>query len=326
MPLLVTLNINGVEHRVSNEGVALEHYWDSYIQSFTAPQYSCSSDHGGYISISFGSVSLVFDVFSDTDWPPPASIGVKVQYTATTEAEAQLIFEGTAHRNSLTREGVTYDLYGGSYDAEVIAPHTCNSTLDAAIAYLAGPTLLNLNVDYSGARSPSPAVQHTIDSDTLAITILDDLLKFYSHIGYIEDGTLYVIDCLGYVGSRTLTEFDVFPTTYSLLAPTSAIRDEELGYEVVSSYPYGDEYSPGTAYTNIEADTKTHWTNMLTLLGRDRATVSLPLAGTLPKPGERVILVDESMPHQVTATMYIRGIRYDFDNETVECDCDGVLS
>jgi len=324
MPILVTLTINSIEHRVSLEGVALEHYWDAYVIDFESISFSGATDHGGYVVQAFGSITVSFDPFSSA-WPPPVSIGVKIEFTETTEAESQLVFEGSGHRQGFSRDGVQYGLYGAEFDAMVAAPHTCNSTLDAAVAYLAG-TLLNLDVDYTYARSPSPAIQHQIDSDMLAIDVLKTLCEYFSHLCYIENGTIYLIDCLGYSTSRTLTEFDVFPSTYSRLSPISYIEHSEHDFVVSSSYPYGDPYSYSAVLNTTEADIIDNWENMLTLMERDRASISLPMTGVLPKPGQRLILTDESMSQNITATMYIRGLRYDFVNETVECDCDGVIA
>ena len=325
MDLLTTLTIGGVDHRVSLTGAALENYWDAYIIGMAPPQYRMASDYGGYVSPPFGWIETTFDPFAD-NWPPPAEIGVKQEVTATTEAAAQLLFEGKGYLNSLSRDGVRYDFFGEGFDYETPDSTVFNDTLVNVVDWFCDAARLNLTLNSTAARSPSPAVDFTTSGDRLGIELLSDLCKDFTHFFYIENNTLYLVDMFGYSGSRTLTEFDIFPAVYSYLPPVAAISHGDVDYQVVSSYPYGRELTAAGVFHSVQANVESAWTDILTIMHRPRGVIPLPLTGTLPKPGERLVLTDESMDQAVTATMYVLGLRYDYMDETVVCDCHGSLA
>lgn len=108
-------------YRVSNEDQALENFWDGNVMDFTPISFKLSEVHGGYCKMGFGSMSLSNDVFdSPEDWPPPRTFSVKVEYTPDTEANAEILFAGTAFRSKWDRESITYDLYGDDYAVDLL--------------------------------------------------------------------------------------------------------------------------------------------------------------------------------------------------------------
>lgn len=122
--LLCEITVNGTIRRVSIEGHPLTHNWKPYITNFDAPTFAVATNHGGYAEMVYGTISfnpkLFYDtVFSINDYPPPVSCPISIYYTDTTEAAAELIFAGTAHRCNFNREQVTYALYGSSYDSHI---------------------------------------------------------------------------------------------------------------------------------------------------------------------------------------------------------------
>lgn len=121
--LLITAIIDGSTYYLSQEGIALTHWWDNKIISFTAPKYQIRERHGGYVSLEFGSIELAQDVFVAA-WPPPRTITITAQYTDTTEAAAETFFSGTAYLKQHTKESVTYDLYGGEYSTLLLEEAT----------------------------------------------------------------------------------------------------------------------------------------------------------------------------------------------------------
>lgn len=121
--LLVTAIINGTTYRLSQEGIALTHWWDNKIISFTAPKYQIRERHGGYVSLEFGSIELAQDVFAAA-WTPPRTITLTAQYTDTDEAAAEIFFSGTAYLKQHTKESVTYDLFGGEYSTLLLEEAT----------------------------------------------------------------------------------------------------------------------------------------------------------------------------------------------------------
>ena len=109
---------------VSLEGFVGDHYWDEYIATLTPPQYTMSREYGGYVRMSFGSLSISPDAFQASLWPPPVSFLITFYYTATTEGAKETLFSGIAHIAQINRESVTYDLYGEELDADLLLETT----------------------------------------------------------------------------------------------------------------------------------------------------------------------------------------------------------
>ncbi len=144
--LLVEITINAVLNRVSVEGHALVNNWQPRIIGFDAPTLALPSDHGGYAKMSFGSISFNPQLFA-TAWPPPISCPIAIYYTDTTEAARETVFVGTAHLSTFDREGITYGLYGPSYDDLFyimgVPPLVVGRTYEI-ISYVAGDDFINV--------------------------------------------------------------------------------------------------------------------------------------------------------------------------------------
>ena len=144
--LLVEITIGGTVNRVSVEGHALVNNWKPLIINFDAPTLALPSDHGGYAKMSFGSISFNPLLFA-TAWPPPVSCPILIYYTDTTEAARELVFGGTAHISAFDREGITYGLYGPSFDDLFyilgVPPLVVGRTYKI-ISYVAGDDFINV--------------------------------------------------------------------------------------------------------------------------------------------------------------------------------------
>ena len=117
--ILTEVTFDSVMYRVSNEPLALEHWWTPKISVFDPFQYQMEAQHGGYCQIAFGSIEFTPDFFDSSNvntWPPPITGDLVIRFTDTTEAAAEELFQGKIHLSSFTRETVTYDVYGG-YDS-----------------------------------------------------------------------------------------------------------------------------------------------------------------------------------------------------------------
>jgi hypothetical protein len=123
--LLVSININGTTHRISDETCELTHLWKNRIIKFSPPQFQMAKTYGGYCRMGFGAISISPDVFVD-DWPPPVELtSFQVQYTDTTEAAATTLITGRAYLRAYTKEAVTYDVHPDEYAASLLA-EDCN--------------------------------------------------------------------------------------------------------------------------------------------------------------------------------------------------------
>lgn len=117
--MLLSLTVNGVLKRISNEPLNLEHHWYPYVESFSSPQLQMSHEYGGFVKLGFGSVSISPACFL-TDWPPPPQCAITCQYTATTEAAAVTLFSSTAHLTRYSSDGVSYDIRDLEYDRDLL--------------------------------------------------------------------------------------------------------------------------------------------------------------------------------------------------------------
>lgn len=119
--LLVELDINEVIHRLSNEhGVALTHYWDGWILKFDMPGYDIDELYGGYVKISVGGVEISIEKFKDITFPPIKNNPIKIKWTQSTEEEAELLFEGTAHISAFDKYAARYDLYEPEFNQYIL--------------------------------------------------------------------------------------------------------------------------------------------------------------------------------------------------------------
>ena len=320
--LLVQFTINGTVNYLSIEGHSLTHYWQNKIIAFDPPQMLMPYIYGGYCKVAFGSISFAPDLFDVDDWVPPSNGAITIQYTATTEGAAETLFTGIAHIESINREEVRYGLYSSAYD-EVVADATAyNDTLDNVLdGILTGIAEINtLNV--ASARAISPNVQHTTSGEQLSIELASEIAAFYTHLFYIVGDTAYLVDMLGYKNEAVIDEYDFYPASYPYQVPTSIARSGDFNQN--SAYTYGNELSV-TQYHDLQANVETCLADILTIVNRPRAILSVPFLGGLPNPGKKLSWVDESQNVAVDFECYVRGLRYDFANDTIEIEGDGVL-
>jgi len=318
--LLVEASIPAL-NRLSQEGIALANYWDAKVMQFDdLPQRKMAFDHGGYVKLGYGDIKFFPDLFSDV---PPVEIDLSIYYTATTEAAKEKLFDAKGWLDTMNRDGVSYNLYGEKF-TDTIADNTAyNGTLVSLFTTWTGAGALNLTLDSSAARNPSPNVLHTTTGEQLTIDLASKIAAFYSHIFYIDSGTLYLVDMLADNGSSTYTEFDYFPSHYDWLVPVSILSSG--GRARTSAYPYGRELSL-TAYHDTGANIDDALDDILTTLNSARSRFQIPFLGSIPVPGEGLGWTDDSLPWTVVSSIRARTIQYDFDGEVVIIEGEGTVA
>jgi len=113
--LLVEFNLNGTIHNISNQDIALTHFWQNHIIGFDNISYQIDNLHGGYVRLSFGGVSLNPEMLIN-DWTPPVSCPVTVYITADYEENKDEIFSGTAHLETFNKDEISYQFYAKNND------------------------------------------------------------------------------------------------------------------------------------------------------------------------------------------------------------------
>ena len=321
--LLVELTINGTLNRISLEGHNLVHAWDSKILKFSSPQLRTEKTYGGYAEMKFGIMELAPDLFDSADWPAPFSCPVVVKYTEDTEANAETLFSGTCHLLEIKSESVKYAFYGESDDTIISSGEVFNNTLINIASFFCDPARLNLTLDSTFARVSSPTVDHTTSGDQNALKLLSDITAFFSHLFYIEGTTLYLVDMLIDNGSRTITEYDFFPSRYEMSSPVSTITSGD--FTRASIYPYGSTQSI-TTYATVQAQIETALDNILLISNKFRCRLRLPFIGNIPAIGEKISWEDTSLVEDTNAFINARTVQYDFSTEEIIIDGEGILS
>lgn len=324
--LLTEHSISAQTVRLSNEWLALEHQWDAGIASFAAVKIACRKSYGGYVETVFGRMDVLPDTY-DQSWPPPTSYPVTAKIASTDEATAAVMFDGTAHRERIKRDGIEYQLYGQSFTASVTDHVYSGSLVDV---FSDACTALGLTLNSSAARSTAPAVDYTAKGEKLIIDNLSDISAFFSHCFYIQSGTLYLIDMLADNGSTILTEFDIFPSVYNDPTPVTSVKATVLSteYSVAGSSGYGGssaEVSISPVCHTAQANIETALSDIKTIIERPSMQLIKPLSEP-PAIGQRINITDESTWKPLNVWARVRSITWDFDQEQCVIEGEGGLS
>lgn len=315
--LLVELNLPSGLRRVSNEPLALDHWWSPSVASLSSIKIATQKPWGGWMKPIFGSIDLIPDVF-DADWPPPISFDITIRFGSAGESGARIIFEGTAHRQTIKRDGILYRLYGQEYKATVTQSY--KNPLHTIFANHCAT--LGLTLDLSGT-SRNPDVDYVTTGERILINDLSDMAAFCSHGFYIESGVLYLVDMLADNGTVTWTEYDFFPSQYPDPVPVAELT---AGTESLSgSAAYG-------ATVNVSPVCHTAAANIQAVLA-DIKTLAEQPAGELHKPlseplalGTKIAWIDASLHAPINVWIRQRGITFDFDREFCVVEGGGGIS
>lgn len=322
--ILMTITINSTDYQVSTRQLALETPWHDDVIDAGNVNYQMRSKHGGFVEPSFGEIELKPGLFTVANWPPPASCAVKIEYTTTTEAAAEELFQGTGQLKSFNRDGVKYELHPDEYDSYLNASTAISDTLNDVFTTYTGASYLNLTLNTAYARSSSPAVSYTTSSKQPTLDVLSDIAKFFSHLFYIRGTTLYLVDMLLTNGSdEAITEFDFYPADYEMDKPYSLFKTDDDSVE--GSYPYGTEFNLTPVCHGTQANRETALGDIKTILERYRAVTEKDLeTSNLPVPGMKITFEDASTVHTIDVELYARNLTFDFSTEDVviEGDCE----
>ncbi len=224
--------------RVSNEPLALAHYWRPSVASLGQLVWSMDQPYGGYVRPRYGLLELLPDLFT-VDWPPPVSIPVTVMVTDSDEASARTILRATAHRTEIRRDGVTYQLYGPDYDG-IFTDHAYANTVDALFTNNIPLADASLAADTSLADgAAAPAIHYTDAGEQVVIESLSRACACATHMFYVEGSTAYLVDMFADNGSSLLTGFDFFPSSYTDGKPYAVYRCGDIA--LTGSNSYGDD-------------------------------------------------------------------------------------
>ena len=320
--LLTELNMNGTSNYLSIEGHALERYWDPKIVSFDSPQYNAEKKYGGYVKPVYGNISLFQDLFGDSDWTPPTNCQIAIRYNdndAITAESATTLFTGTAHLKKMDRTAIQYGLYsevigGGS----TIPANTVYNDISLEDVFTSGAATLGLSLDTTYARSSTTEVRHTVSNTQELLSFLSNLSASMSHLYYIEQGVLYLVDMFKDNGTTTVTEFEYFPSIMEMEPSIITADTQQFGLlQSGLTYPYAKETKVDVFVQSV-ASVAICINDIWEIWNRPRYNFKMPLVNPLATvPGLRIQFTDTSQTEDVSAYIRVRNVRYDFDKEEV---------
>lgn len=330
--LLVELTINSTKKRLSNEGLALTHYWDNKISSFSPSQYRTNAKYGGYIRPNYGQITFNPDLFVAPNYPPPVSNDIIIKYTTNNIDTAQIIFNGRSHLRSISRDSITYDLYAPQFTHLTTAGTVFNKSLLNCIKQLSSSLKLNLTVSSSASRTPSPWINYTVLSNTYSVDILDQFCAYNTHLFTITGASsggsstrLNLIDMFSTSGSGSTSwdSFSIMPSEYEYGSAISTVTASSVVSATTYSYGVNESVTP---YASATSDISNAIGLIKTILNRPRAKIRKPLGGILPICGKVITINDTGPVVSTKMVLCARGVTYDFDEEEIIVEGDGSLS
>ncbi len=266
-----------------------------------------SMDHysGGYVRPSYGTVRLSQEIFND-DFPPPVTVQISI--LADINGSDQQIINGVGHLLRYDSTGVEYSLYGDSFST-MISDHTFDDNLINIFNWACESSRLNLSLDHSAARLPSPAVYYQVTGEHQLIDVLDTIAGFFCHFFEIKDSVLRLGDMLVPTGQPIfLGYFDAFtsphagPQAYSLFT---------AGSESVSGvYHYGVPFEINPVCHNASSNIQDALADIKTILSKRWLSKSIPLSSGPPEIGAQLQWTDNRLIKDVFCTMTVRALTY----------------
>ena len=200
-----------------------------------------------------------------------------------------------------------------------------------------------LGLTYDNALISNKTLSKWIDSQGTLISYLDDIAASCCHIFYIKAGELVIVSMDTANGSRSVDEYDFYPSSYEDDTPVSTltfdwgyrgvnvdgldhhIADYDDSETVASAYSFGSDEDIEIYNTVNKATIRSRLETILDYLNKERARLKMKLTSGLPLPGEQITSVDESTHSPTTFRFFARQLVYDFLERTVTVDGDGVI-
>ena len=300
--------IEGDNNEYDNNGLSWEVYATPYVNVFEidAP---FNQTAGGWF-------------FSAGTWPLRV-YNSGIPFTDVTDSGVETGPDATITMNSTPTGEIT--LSGTGYYADLIG--VANRVAGA----------LDLYLNISSAKSPSPSVSKWVDAQVSATDLLSEACAWFEHIFYIETWVgldkmiIQLIDMDADNESATLTEYGHTAPEYSDEAPVALLKsswsirkatedseggkyvdDQAKEASVSSQYGYGNEQSLDPYQAEV-ADVETRLSSILERIHMPRVKISIPLSSGLPKPGKRFTISDTGPKQAVSSVFHARNITYSFE-------------
>jgi len=301
----------------------------------------------------FGNVSFQVPVrLADAGGKPTYH---KAYVTRTVNTDWHIYDDGIAKTDITDNGDGTFSLDTSSVGEVSISGTGEISTLDELFTWSCGSSKFNIGYDNDLIESSPYDLSYWAGNQAKLIDFLSDVSAYFTHLFYIYENILYIVDMNEDNGSSTYTENDVTPVQYIENSPTSLyktkwsyresfdgrladgstttyyVRETEKETSLTTSFSYGKE-------VNIEpfVETKTEMDSKLsdikTIIEKTNV-VGIPMeVGDLPVPGKLISWNEggntDNGPHilGINGAIRARTIIYDFKNYIVNITGEGVLT
>lgn len=308
----------GTMIRCSLHDFANIHLWRSFIQSIAALKVAMPQKWGGLAKPTFSDISFSPEMFAGI-WPPPENAAIKLRWIEDgDETGGQVVFDGTARRSEPTYDQIKYILKRQENTTKVAGGTVHSGTLATVMATICGASYLNVILDTTRACIPSPAVNHTVPSEILTFDYASDLCAFFGHGGYIENGTLYLIDMYDLVtGQQTLQEWDVASSSTKDGTKYSTAKSGD--YTATSTTVLnGDELAIPTAYHTVQANIEAALAIVLEIANRPEVQIDAMMSAVAPRLGGVYIYTDSNHYLPLQSSLLVSDILYNFDDDIMQ--------
>ena len=175
----------------------------------------------------------------------------------------------------------------------------------------------------------------------MAVAFLDDLCAMQSHIFWINNSTLYLIDGLNSTGTETIENSNkIIDSKYRNNAAmasfeakwdersaigTDRIITEDRNYISFTRSYYGDKKKV-EVYQTDPGEIKDTLGNLIEIYLRKQAEITIPIEGALPTVGMKYLIEDTTMHDTLNVELYVRGVNYDLSQDKMTLIGDCILS
>jgi hypothetical protein len=317
------LTIGSVTHKLSTEWLTDTSEWLGKLKMDSPPQSRLDFEFGGMHRFKIGDISISPDFFLDTAgvWPPPFSLTVDV-YFGETEATKTHAFNAVCYRKEIGEFNIKYAVISYESEATVTAGAISDTLVNVFDNYC--DSSLGLTLDSTLARSTSPSVSFTVDTEQNLLQFMSEMAAYFTHMFYIDTQTskLYLVDMFNDNGTRQLVERDMFRTGVSYrnkLPVSSAVVDTDARF---SSYPMGRTINLSKKFSASPND---DLDNIISICNLEDVTTVIPIDNTygVPAPQERITWVDSLLYIQTNATMNVHGMKIDFNADQLRITVSG---
>lgn len=306
------------------------HLWKSYITSLPSVKISMPNAWGGYAAPpQWADLSFSPDMFTDTDnWPPPDTATIRLLWIdGDDETESTVIWDGTAILSEMPYDSIKYRIARIANATKIPASTAFADTLANVMTTLCGSSYLNLSLDTSRARIPSPAVSHTTSAEILTVDLISDMCAFFGHGCYVEGRTLYLIDMYDTTTTQTTIDSgDVLPSSgpkYGTRYSTAKCGDYSAASATVTN---GEELSISTAYHGTESNIEAALAILLDIANRPQVELSAIVGESPIKIGGCYLFNDENHAQSLQSIFVVSDIVYNFDSDQLQATGAGVVA